>query len=42
MDQPETIRDAALWLAGIRAANFTGHRVERAEFGKTWGPAISA
>ena len=41
MDQPDTIRDAALWLAEIRATDFTGHRVERAEFGRTWGPGIS-
>ena len=40
MDQPETIREAALWLAGIKAQDFTGQRVERAEFGKTWGPGI--
>ena len=42
MDQPETIRDAALWLASIKAPDFTGHRVERAEFGVTWGPGIRA
>ncbi len=42
MDQPETIRDAALWLAGIKASDFTGRRVERAEFGVTWGPGVSA
>ena len=41
MDEPETIRDAALWLAGIKASDFTGHRIERAEFGRTWGPDIS-
>jgi len=42
MDEPETIRDAALWLAGIKASDFTGHRIERAAFGKTWGPGIAA
>ena len=42
MDEPETIRDAALWLAGIKASDFTGYRVERAAFGQTWGPGISA
>ena len=42
MDEPETIRDAALWLADIKASNFTGHRIERAEFGKTWGPGFAA
>ena len=41
MDQPETIREAALWLAEVKAADFTGQRVERAEFGVTWGPGIS-
>ena len=40
MDEPETIRDAAMWLAGIKASDFSGHRVERAEFGRTWGPGI--
>ncbi len=42
MDPPETIRDAALWLAEIRASDFTGHRVERAQFGHTWGPGVLA
>ena len=42
MDQPETIREAALWLAGVKANDFTGNRVERAEFGATWGPGISS
>ena len=41
MDQPETIREAALWLAGVKASDFSGNRVERAEFGATWGPGIS-
>ena len=40
MDEPETIRDAAMWLARIKASDFSGHRVERAEFGRTWGPGI--
>lgn len=40
MDPPESIRQAAVWLAGVTAADFTGHRVERAEFGATWGPGI--
>ena len=40
MDQPETIREAALWLAEVKASDFSGHRVERAEFGVTWGPGI--
>ena len=42
MDQPETIREAALWLAGVKASDFSGHRVERREFGVTWGPGITA
>ena len=41
MDQPGTIRDAAVWLARIKATDFSGHRIERAEFGVTWGPGIS-
>ena len=40
MDQPDSIREAALWLAGVRASDFTGHRIERAEFGVTWGPGM--
>ncbi len=40
MDQPDSIREAALWLAGARASDFTGHRIERAEFGVTWGPGM--
>ena len=42
MDQPETIRDAALWLAKVKASDFTGHRVERADFGVAWGPGIDS
>ncbi len=38
MEQPESIIPAAVWLAGQTAETFTGHRVERADFGKTWGP----
>ena len=38
MEQSESIIPAAVWLAGQSAATFTGQRVERAEFGKTWGP----
>ena len=41
MDQPETIREAALWLAEVKASDFTGHRIERGEFGVTWGPGVS-
>ena len=42
LDQPETIREAALWLAEVKASDFTAHRVERAEFGHTWGPGVPA
>ena len=38
MEQPESIIPAAVWLAGQTAETFTGHRVERADFGKNWGP----
>ena len=34
---PEAIIPAAVWLAEQRAATFTGQRVERADFGVTWG-----
>jgi NAD(P)-dependent dehydrogenase (short-subunit alcohol dehydrogenase family) len=36
--QPEAIIPAALWLAQQSAASFTGQVVERADFGRTWGP----
>ena len=42
MDQPDSIRQAAVWLAGVKATDFTGRRVERAEFGVTWGPGITS
>jgi NAD(P)-dependent dehydrogenase (short-subunit alcohol dehydrogenase family) len=35
--EPDAIVPAAVWLAGQRAATFTGRRVERADFGVTWG-----
>lgn len=38
---PETVTPAAVWLAGQSAATFTGRVVERADFGKTWGPRLS-
>jgi NAD(P)-dependent dehydrogenase (short-subunit alcohol dehydrogenase family) len=38
MVQPEAIIPAALWLAQQSAASFTGQVVERADFGRTWGP----
>ena len=37
MDQPEAIVPSALWLAGQTADTFTGHVVERTEFGLSWG-----
>jgi NAD(P)-dependent dehydrogenase (short-subunit alcohol dehydrogenase family) len=38
MVQPETMIPAAVWLAQQSAASFSGHLVERADFGVTWGP----
>ena len=38
MAQPDAIIPAAVWLAGQTAETLTGQIVERAEFGKTWGP----
>jgi NAD(P)-dependent dehydrogenase (short-subunit alcohol dehydrogenase family) len=40
MLQPNSIKAAAVWLAAQKASTFTGHRVERAEFGVTWGPGL--
>ena len=37
---PEEVTAPAVWLAGVKARQFTGHWVERAEFGVTWGPGI--
>ena len=41
MEQPDSIGPAAVWLAAQKASTFTGQRVERAEFGVTWGPGIA-
>ncbi len=41
MEQPDSINQAAVWLATQKACAFTGHRVERAEFGTNWGPGIA-
>ena len=41
MEQPDSINQAAVWLAAQKASTFTGQRVERAEFGITWGPGIN-
>ena len=38
MVEPEAILPAAVWLAQQSATSFTGHLVERADFGVTWGP----
>lgn len=38
MVQPEAVVPAAAWLAAQTAATFTGHVVERADFGVSWGP----
>lgn len=35
---PEAVAPAAVWLAAQTAASFTGQVVERADFGRTWGP----
>ncbi|MDA0264305.1 MAG: SDR family NAD(P)-dependent oxidoreductase [Chloroflexi bacterium] len=40
MEQPGSIDAAAVWLAAQKASTFTGQRVERADFGITWGPGI--
>ena len=42
MEQPDSINDAAVWLATQKASTFTGQRIERAEFGTHWGPGIPA
>ncbi len=42
MEQPDSINDAAVWLAAQKAFTFSGHRVERSEFGANWGPGIAA
>lgn len=39
--EPDAIIPAAVWLAGQSAATFTGQRVERADFGVTWGAGAS-
>ena len=40
MEQPDSINEAAVWLATQKASTFTGQRIERAEFGINWGPSI--
>jgi NAD(P)-dependent dehydrogenase (short-subunit alcohol dehydrogenase family) len=42
MEQPDSIDNAAVWLATQKASTFSGHRLERAEFGVNWGPGIQA
>ena len=41
MVQPDEIAASAVWLAGVKASEFTGQRVERADFGVSWGPGGS-
>ena len=41
MVEPAAVMPAAVWLAGQRAETFTGRIVERAEFGRSWGPGIA-
>ena len=36
-DSPEVVGAAAAWLAQQNPKTFTGHVVDRGEFGKTWG-----
>ena len=38
MVQPDAVIPAAVWLAAQTAQTFTGQVVERADFGRTWGP----
>ena len=40
MVQPDEIIPAAVWLASQNAESFTGQLIERADFGKTWGPGV--
>ena len=40
MVQPDEIIPAAVWLASRNAESFTGQLIERAEFGKSWGPGF--
>ena len=41
MEQSNLIVPAAVWLAGQRAATFTGQLVDRTEFGVSWGPGLT-
>ena len=41
MEQSKLIVPAAVWLAGQKAATFTGQMVDRAEFGVSWGPGLT-
>ena len=42
MVPPEVVAPAAVWLAGVKAHQFTGQMVERADFGVSWGPVDSS
>ena len=39
MHQPDAIIPCAVWLAEQSAGTFSGQRVNRSEFGSTWGPS---
>jgi NAD(P)-dependent dehydrogenase (short-subunit alcohol dehydrogenase family) len=41
LEQPESVVPAAVWLLGQTPSTFTGRVVERAEFGRTWGPGTT-
>ena len=41
MVEPEAVMPAAVWLAGQRAETFSGRIVERADFGRSWGPGFA-
>ena len=40
LEPPEEVAAAAVWLSGVKASQFTGNWVERAEFGTAWGPGV--
>jgi 3-oxoacyl-[acyl-carrier protein] reductase len=42
MVPPEVVAPSAVWLAGVKAHQFTGQMVERADFGVSWGPVDSS
>lgn len=42
LEPSEAVGPAALWLAEQTAKTFSGHVVDRADFGVTWGPGAAA